>query len=71
MLCVYFKINQWANTAPVVGIAVIIYQLAFLLFQAAATYVRSVILVFATTAPTMASVNCCGERRWTCEIDEL
>ena len=71
MLCVYFKINQWANTAPVVGIAVIIYQLAFLLFQAAAMYVRSVILVFATTAPTMESVRNYGERWWIYEADEL
>ena len=71
MLCVYFKVSQWGNTAPAVRIARIICQLAFLLFHAAAMYVQSVISHFATTALVIASANCCGERRWTYEADEL
>ena len=71
MLCVYFKIDQWANTAPVVEIVRIIYQLVFLLFQAAAMYVQSAISVFATTAPTMESARKYGERWWIYEADEL
>lgn len=71
MLCVIFKVKQWVNFAPAVRIVRIIYRYAFLLFHAAAMYVQSAISVFATTAPTMANVNCCGERRWTCEADEL
>lgn len=61
MLCVIFKVRQWVNTAPAVRIAVIIYQLAFLLFHAAAMYVQSVILIFAITAPTTASARKYGE----------
>ena len=71
MLCAIFKVNQWVNTAPAVRIARIICQLAFLLFHAAAMYVQNVIFHFATTALVMASVNCCGERRWTYEADEF
>lgn len=63
MLCVIFKVKQWGNTALVVRIAVLTYQLVFLLSAMAVTYARSAISVFATTAPTMANVNCCGERR--------
>lgn len=71
MLCVIFKVRQWANTAPAVRIAVIIYQLAFLLFHAAAMYVQSVILIFAVIALAMASVRKYGERRWIYEADEF
>lgn len=71
MLCVIFKVRQWANTAPAVRIAVIIYQFAFLLFHAVAMYVQSVILIFATTALTIANAKKYGERRWTYEADEL
>lgn len=62
-LCVFFKVRQWANTAPAVGIAVIIYRYAFLLFHAAAMYAQSVILIFAITAPTMENARKYGERR--------
>lgn len=51
------------NFAPVVGIAVIIYQLVFLLFHAAAIYARSAISVFATTALIIQSVRKYGEGR--------
>ena len=70
-LCVYFKVRQSVNTAPVVGIAVITYRYAFLLSLAAAMYVRSVISAFATTAPTMENVRKYGERWWIYEADEL
>lgn len=71
MLCVIFKVRQWGNTAPAVRIAVIIYRSVCLLSATAAIYVQNVIFHFVTTAPTMPSVNCYGERRWTYEADEL
>lgn len=71
MLCVIFKVRQWANTAPVVGAARIIYQLVLLLSAMAAMYVQSAISVFATTALIMASVKKYGERWWIYEADEL
>ena len=71
MLCAIFKVSQSVNTAPAVRIARIIYRYAFPLSDTAVTYARSAIFRFATTAPTMASVNCCGERRWIYEVDEL
>lgn len=71
MLCVIFKVSQWVNTAPAVRIAVIIYRFVCLLLAIAAMYARNVISRFVTTAPTMASVNCYGERRWIYEADEL
>ena len=71
MLCVIFRVRQLGNIAPVAVIAVIIYQHVFPLLAVAAIYVQNAISVFATTAQTMANVNCCGERRWTYEADEL
>lgn len=71
MLCVIFKVRQWANTAPAVGIARIIYRYASLLLDMAAMCARSAILISVATAPTMENARKYGERRWTCEINEL
>lgn len=59
------------NIAPVVGIAQSTYALVALLFLMVAMCVRSVILIFVAIALAMENVRKYGERRWTCEIDEL
>lgn len=71
MLCVYFKESQQANIAPVVGIAQSTYALVALLFLMVAMCVRSVILISVAIALAMENARKYGERRWTCEIDEL
>lgn len=63
MLCVIFKVRQSANTAPAVGVAVIIYLCAFLSSDMAVMQLVSAISVFATIAPTMRNVRRYGERR--------